>query len=70
MTRDEAYKRAAEEREMDSDLEIIRSYIEGAYCSDDDEGGYHHPILEKHDKEKLFQACLSLSRRLKPPVTT
>ncbi len=60
-----ARERVKLEREMDDDLEVIRTHVENAYCADDDDGGYFHPVLTKEDREKLFQAFLSLSRRLK-----
>ncbi len=63
--REWAVERAKEQQEMDADLVVIRDNIERAYCSDDDDGGYFHPVLTKEDQEKLFQAFLSLSRRLK-----
>ncbi len=59
MSHDYYFERVKLEREMDPDLEVIRGHIESAYCRDND------PTLEKEDREKLFRACLSLSRRLK-----
>ncbi len=50
---------------IDDDLEVIRDLVEQGYCTDDDDGGYYHPVLTREDREKLSQACLSLSRRLK-----
>ena len=65
VSREWAMERVKQQREMDDDLEVIRDLIEQAYCTDDDDGGYYHPVLTREDQEKLFQACLSLSRRLK-----
>ncbi len=65
ISREWAMERFKLEREMDADLAVILDHIEHAYCTDDDDDGYFHPTLAKEDREKLFQACLSLSRRLK-----
>ena len=65
MNYEQARERVKLEREMDSDLAVVLGHIESAYCTDDDDGGYFHPTLSKEDREKLFQAFLSLSRRLK-----
>ena len=65
MLYEQAVERVKLEREMDNDLRIVLDRIEHAYCHDDDDGGYFHPTLEKEERERLFQALLSLSRRLR-----
>lgn len=65
MNFEQARERVKLEREMDDDLGVVLDMVENAYCHDDDDGGYFHPTLEKEDRERLFQALLSLSRRLK-----
>ena len=62
---EQARERVKLKREMDDDLGVVLDYIEYAYCHDNDDGGYFHPTLKKEDREILFQALLSLSRRLK-----
>jgi hypothetical protein len=52
-------------QEMDDDLKIICSCIEGAYSTDDYKGGYSHSDLDRAGREELSQAFLRLSRRLK-----
>ena len=64
-SREAARERVKLGREIDDDLRVIFDHIEGAYSHDDYDGGYFHPTLEKEGREKLFQAILSLSRRLK-----
>ena len=65
MNREQAMKRVELEMQMDDDLRVVLDHIESAYSSDDDDGGYFHSTLEKEDRERLFQALLSLSKRLK-----
>lgn len=62
MNREQAAERVKLEREMDDDFNTIRAHIQYAY-HEDDEGW--PPCLSKAAKESLFQAFLSLSRRLK-----
>ena len=64
MTHEQALERVKLDREMDPDLQVIRDHIEGAYSTDGNGGEDFHPVLAKQDREKLFQAFLSLSRRL------
>lgn len=60
MNREQATDRVKLEREMDDDLNTIRAHIQYSYREDREP-----PYLSKEAKESLFQAFLSLSRRLK-----